>query len=138
VLDKVEGTGFLRAAPRVGAAIPLHATAIGRLHLALAPERVALPDGDLERFTSRTRTARAALRREVERAARQGFAENRGEWIPGLHVVAAPVLLHGRLEATVAMAAAEVRVGRAVAARLAAECVVAAERVSARLEGRAR
>ena len=29
VLDKREGSGFLRASPRVGAEIPLHATAIG-------------------------------------------------------------------------------------------------------------
>ena len=30
VLDKAEGTGFLRAAPRIGSTVPLHATAVGR------------------------------------------------------------------------------------------------------------
>ena len=35
VLDKAEGTGFLRAAPRVGSSVPAHATAVGKLYLAL-------------------------------------------------------------------------------------------------------
>ena len=30
VLDKAEGTGFLRAAPRIGSTVPLHATAVGK------------------------------------------------------------------------------------------------------------
>jgi DNA-binding IclR family transcriptional regulator len=37
VLDKVEGKGFLRAAPHVGQTIPVEGTAVGRLYLALAP-----------------------------------------------------------------------------------------------------
>src|SRR5262245_60630428 len=36
VLDKAEGTGFLRAAPRVGSEVPVHATAVGKLQLAFA------------------------------------------------------------------------------------------------------
>src|ERR1700754_2369208 len=38
VLDKVEGTGFLRAAPRVGVAVPPRLTAVGKLYLAHAPD----------------------------------------------------------------------------------------------------
>jgi IclR family acetate operon transcriptional repressor len=138
VLDKAEGTGFLRAAPRIGEALPLHATAIGRLHLAFAKDRVALAAGALERFTPQTTTERAALRAAVETARRQGWAENREEWIPGLHVVAAPVLVKERLEATLAVAAPVVHVAPAGAARLARRVVAAAQRVSARLEGRSR
>src|SRR5690606_34245961 len=41
VLHKVEGTGILRAAPAIGATVPLHATAAGRLYLAFAPEEVS-------------------------------------------------------------------------------------------------
>jgi DNA-binding IclR family transcriptional regulator len=138
VLDKAEGTGFLRAAPRIGEAVPVHATAIGRLHLAFAPDRVQLPPGALERFTPRTATQPAAVHAAVEKARRQGWAENREEWIAGLHVVAAPVLVKERLEATLAVAAPAVHVAPAGAARLARRVVAAAERVSARLEGRSR
>ncbi len=88
VLDKVEGDGFLRAAPQVGAAVPSHATAVGKLYRAFAPERlVAAPE---TRFTERTQSGEA-LAREVERARELGWAANRGEWIEGLSVVAAPV-----------------------------------------------
>lgn len=136
VLDKVEGTGFLRAAPRIGETVPVHATAIGRLHLAFAPERISLPAGALERFTKHTRVQPAAIRTAVDDARRNGYAENREEWIPGLHVVAAPVLSHGRLEATLAVAAPAAQVGAAEARRLAKRVVAAARRVSDRLEGR--
>jgi len=138
VLDKAEGTGFLRAAPRIGESVPVHATAIGRLHLAFAPDRAALPAGALERFTPHTQTHPAALREAVERARRQGWDENREEWIPGLHVVAAPVRVKEHLEATLAVAAPAANVSPADVTRLARRVVAAAERVSARLEGRSR
>lgn len=138
VLDKVEGTGFLRAAPRIGEAVPVHATAIGRLHLAFAGDRVRLPAGPLERFTPRTVVRPAAIRAAVDRARRQGWAENRGEWVPGLHVVAAPVFAGERLEATLALAASAAQVTPEMATHLAGRLVAAALRVSARLEGRPR
>ena len=135
VLDKAEGTAFLRAAPAAGSEVPAHATAVGKLQLAFDP--AALRPQPLARFTPRTRVTPAALAREVARARRQGFAESREEWIPGLSVLAAPVFAGGRLAAALAVAAPAQRLealGRdAVAARVRA----AAERVAARLEGRA-
>jgi DNA-binding IclR family transcriptional regulator len=53
VLDKAEGTGLLRVSPRVGSAVPVHASAVGKLYLAHAPELVAL-EPKLTRFTART------------------------------------------------------------------------------------
>ena len=50
VLAKAEGTGFLRAAPQLGASVPVHATAVGKLFLAHAPDEVALSDAPFERF----------------------------------------------------------------------------------------
>lgn len=132
VLDKAEGTGFLRAAPRIGDEIPLHATAVGRLVLAFAPEAVTPPAPPLHSFTERTPAERAALDAAVRRARLRGYDENHGEWIPGLSVVAAPVLVRGRLRAALALAAPTGRLqelgGDAVAARL----VEAARRVAAR------
>lgn len=136
VLDQAEGTGFLRAAPRVGTQVPVHATAVGRLYLAFAADALGWPEPPLERFTPRTPATAEALAREVARARRQGFAESREEWIPGLSVLAAPLVSGGRLAAAIAVAAPAQRLealGRdAVAQRLRA----AAERVAARLEGR--
>jgi DNA-binding IclR family transcriptional regulator len=138
VLDKAEGTGFLRAAPRVGSSVPPHATAVGKLFLAFAPELVAAPEGPLERFTKRTAVDPAALEREVELARERGFAENREEWIPGLAVVAAPVSSGGRLVGAVAVAAPAPRFEVLGHARVVRRTREAAARVAARLEGDSR
>jgi DNA-binding IclR family transcriptional regulator len=136
VLDKAEGAGFLRASPRVGTELPAHATAVGRLYLALAPEAVTLPAGPLERFTPHTRVARDALAREVARIRARGWAENRDEWIEGLCAVAAPVRAGDRLVAVLALAGPAARVQTGERSRSVRAALRAAARVSARLEGR--
>lgn len=138
VVDKAEGAGFLRAAPRLGEAVPLHATAVGKLAFAFAPERFPLEGLRLERFTDRTVGDRSKLSAEVERVRRQGFAVNRGEWIDGLSVVAAPVLLDGggeepRLVAALAVAAASQRLRALGPLRLGRRTREAASRIEARL-----
>jgi DNA-binding IclR family transcriptional regulator len=138
VLDKAEGAGFLRAAPRLGEIVPLHATAAGKLAFAFAPDRFPLELSGAERFTERTVLDADALRAEVERARKQGYAENHGEWIDGLSVVAAPVLLDvpaggRRLIAVLAVAAATPRLRELGPARVARRAVDAARRVQARL-----
>ena len=93
VLDKAEGAGFLRAAPRVGerrAARTRPPSAGSRWRS--RPSASRSPRRARPRFT-RAHAARAdALRARVARARSDGFASNRGEWIDGLVVVAAPVL----------------------------------------------
>jgi len=138
VLDKAEGAGFLRAAPRLGEVVPLHATAAGKLAFAFAPERFALERAGSEAFTERTLRDADALRAEVERARKQGWAENHGEWIDGLSVVAAPVLLDvagggRRLIAVLAVAAATPRLRELGVARVARRAVDAARRIQVRL-----
>jgi len=142
VLDKVEGTGFLRASPRVGEEVPLPVTATGRLHLAFAPESVAAAAAAA---TPAGFAARQALARELVQVRRRGWAQNREEWIPGLAVVAAPVLIAagragsgtgGRLVAVVALAAPAVRLPASHTERFARRVVAAAERIGATLEGR--
>jgi DNA-binding IclR family transcriptional regulator len=91
VLDKAEGSGFLRAAPRVGSTVPVHATAVGKLYLAFGEGAIAVPEGELDAFSKHTLTDAATLEDSVARAAERGFACNSEEWIPGLSVVAAPV-----------------------------------------------
>jgi IclR family transcriptional regulator, acetate operon repressor len=95
ILDKVEGTGLLRAAPTVGSEVPVDVTASGRLYLGLAPESLA------ERSKGRP-----VSRRAIERAVERGFDLNDGEWIDGMCVVASPVVVAGRMFGTVACAGA--------------------------------
>lgn len=137
VLDKAEGSGFLRASPQVGSSVPAHATAAGKLQLAFAPED--LEPAALEPFTSRTLTDPADLARELERVRTAGYAANRDEWINGLSVVAAPVFHIGALAGCLAVAASTPHMddlvadqsGRDVAARIRE----AANAVAARLAG---
>jgi len=145
VLAKVEGTGFLRAAPRVGSAVPVHATAVGKLYLALDPrcleESRATENRSepmLERFTAHTPSTRRDLERSVARVAERGYAESHGEWIPGLSVVAAPILCGGKLLAALAIALPSARVTDEDFARIAQRAVAAAQEVAARIEGRSR
>lgn len=135
VLDKVEGTGFLRAAPRIGSTVPLHATAVGKLYLSYAPDAVRLGDGPLEAFTPSTRTSPALLAAELERVRLQGYAENRDEWIPGLSAIAAPVRVAGRMVAALAVASASPRMEALRSPAVAGRIREAARRISERMEG---
>jgi DNA-binding IclR family transcriptional regulator len=136
VLDKAEGTGFLRAAPRVGEAVPVHPTASGKLYLAFAPEALAPVEGPFERFTPRTPADAAALAREVALARKRGWAANREEWIPGLAVLAAPIRAAGRMPAVAAVAAPVTRMRALGEPEVARRTLAAAARIAARLEGR--
>ena len=138
VLDKVEGTGFLRAAPRVGSAVPVHATAVGKPYLAFAPALLNFPGGTLEAFTSRTATDGGALRAAVAETKLRRWASNRDEWIPGLSVLAAPVLSGQRMLAAVALAMASPRLEQLGEEALARRVVSAGLRIASRLEGSGR
>jgi len=137
VLDKVEGAAVLRVSPRVGSEVPVHATAAGKLYLAFAPDLLGPEPADLERFTEATLTSREALTAEVARARERCWAMNLEEWQPGLSVVAAPVLVHGRMAAAVTLAAPAVRMPRAAVARMGPRMTAAAASIARRLAGEA-
>jgi IclR family acetate operon transcriptional repressor len=111
VLDKIEGGGFLRAAPRIGSTVPVHATAVGKLQLAHGPDAVEMPVEPFERFTPATRTTARALAADVAAARDAGVAENREEWIAGLAVVAAPVFRGVRIDGALVVAAPAPQLG---------------------------
>ena len=134
VLDKAEGSGFLRAAPQVGTTVPLHATAVGKLALAFDPELHAAAEHTA--FTDRTRVVdEASLAREIALTRSRGFASSHDEWIDGLSAVAAPVRAarDGRLVAVLAIAAASPRMESLGFDEVARSAVAAAARVEARL-----
>ncbi len=132
VIDKAEGTGFLRVSPQVGERVPVHATAVGKLYLAYAPELVDL-EVQLPSFTPRTTTQTERLGEIAERVRDEGFATNEEEWVPGLGVVAAPVLFRGRLVAAVALGAASARLEEIGAVEVRDQVLAAASRIEARL-----
>jgi len=136
VLDKAEGSGFLRAAPRIGAEVPAFATAVGKLYRAFAPSEVDWP-AEPEAFTDRTLTDAEAFGAAAASVRRRGFARNQDEWIPGLSVVSAPVRLGGRMAAGVAMAGATTNM-RALGGAQARDAVLDAARdIESRLAGTA-
>lgn len=134
VLDKSEGASFLRVAPSIGVEVPVHATAVGRLHLAFAPDSVVLAKEPWPAFTDATPVQRAQLEREVEQARRRGWAENRDGWIQGLTVVAAPVLVGSRMFGCFVIAAPTFRVKDRDLAQLAKRVQQAAADIAGRLQ----
>lgn len=107
VVHKVEGSGFLRASPNVGSAVPVHATAVGRVFLAFSSELV-LPV-PLAAYTRRTPQSAARLDRLVEQTRRERWSLSVDEWHEGLAAIAAPVFCGERLVAAVAVACASAR-----------------------------
>jgi DNA-binding IclR family transcriptional regulator len=93
----VERLGGSRSVPigtRAGERMPLHCTAAGKILLAYAPESVRRRQmtGPLRGFTRSTITSPVALSGAIRRAARDGCAFDREEFVPGLTSVAVPVM----------------------------------------------
>ncbi len=133
VLDKCEGSGFLRAAPRIGAEVPAHATAVGKVYLAFEPEQLR-PDPDRGSHTEHTLSDAAELERDLARVRERGWAENREEWVLGLIGVAAPVRAHGRIVASLAVSGVAARM-RGWDREKIEPLIRATEQIAARLEG---
>ncbi|MEZ4282553.1 MAG: helix-turn-helix domain-containing protein [Myxococcota bacterium] len=131
VLDKCEGSGFLRAAPGVGDVVPADVTAAGKLYRAhRAP-------------SDRTSSTEPGNRLgEDERAGirARGYAVNRDAWIDGLSVLGVPIEQPTRngepkLAAVLALAAASPRFEAIGEARIAERLRRAAIAIGERLAG---
>jgi DNA-binding IclR family transcriptional regulator len=93
-LQRVGSREVLRVELTVGARVALHASALGKVLLAYAPdaERTALLDRlQLPRLAERTITSRRALEADLARVRRRGYAESVEEILPGISAIAAPV-----------------------------------------------
>ncbi len=135
VLDKAEGSGFLRLSPQVGAHVPVHATAVGRLYLAFAPERVHVDQSSLVAFTKRTPATETKLRKSVEQVRSSGIAHSDEEWVQGLSAVAAPVFFAGRLLGAVVVACVSPRYRELGLSGLSRAVERASKRIALDLEG---
>jgi IclR family transcriptional regulator, acetate operon repressor len=133
VLEKAEGNGFMRAAPRLGSEVPVHATAVGKLFLAFDPD--AISADELPRYTPATISSRKALQKEIAQVRAQGWALNNEEWQAGLAVAAAPVILHERLRGCVALAMVAARFHELGQDACVRRAMHTAEGIALRLEG---
>lgn len=130
VLEKVEGPGFLRAAPDLGDLIPGDVTAAGRIH------RVY---GDAAEVAELESVLGGPLAPEERDAIlRAGHATNRDGWIDGLSVVAVPIWQPEagdgrRLVAALALAAASPRFDTLGEEAIARRLLAAAETIGGRL-----
>jgi DNA-binding IclR family transcriptional regulator len=93
-VDKVEPTQAIRYSAQIGTRRPLYCTAHGKLALALRPDAEItryLASTPLKALTDKTITSVDALRRELARIRRQGFATSDGEFSADAYSLSAPV-----------------------------------------------
>lgn len=139
-IAKVEAEHPLRLVSEVGSRLPAHATGLGKaLFSGLADEQVlALLEGvDLEPFTEHTIVDRDELLRQLAEIRARGYAEDHGEYTPGVFCIAVPVRAHdGAVVAAISSSVPEVRVSPPVRERMIEVLSDQAERFSAVLQSR--
>ncbi|WP_084210622.1 IclR family transcriptional regulator [Pseudonocardia acaciae] len=134
VVVRIESPQPLRFTETVGARIPLYCTSTGKALLAFAmdPAAEVAALGGLERLTPATITSPDDLLEDLERVRRRGYSHNRGERLPGVCGVAAPILGEGgTATAALAVQGPEVRIPDDRVPELGSLVVKAAERVAA-------
>ena len=93
-LDRVEATLPLRVAFQKGSRVPAHCSASGKLFLAMmspAKREKLLNTLTLDRYTQNTLTDPSALKDELSRIRRQGYAFDDEESLSGLSCIAVPI-----------------------------------------------
>lgn len=112
-LDRVEARRTPRLTIDVGAHVPLHCTASGKLLLSYLPRRrreAVIRRLPLPTLTPATLTSQQALRDECDEILRAGFACDREEFVAGLIAIAVPVRdAQGVVRATVSVHAPSAR-----------------------------
>src|ERR1700749_1925674 len=94
-LDKIEPARSVRMITRIGASNPVHCTSVGKAILAFLPEDRAadiLRRVRFERFTGRTILTLDALRAELDKTRRRGYAVDDEEFEEVLRCIAVPLL----------------------------------------------
>ncbi len=119
-LDRVEAEHWpLRLHFTAGSRVPLHCSAIGKLHLALLPARRRqrlLQSLDLRRFTDSTITDPTRLDAELRQIRKEQVSFDREEYLAGVVCVAVPVLgRNGEMLAAIAIQAPEARMNVQIA-----------------------
>jgi IclR family transcriptional regulator, KDG regulon repressor len=112
-VEKLDSTEQLRIYSRIGASVPLHCTAVGKVMLAYMPEEQRmkiLPRLELKRFTPHTVGSLQELEAELQRIRKNGYACDWEEHELHIRCVAAPIWDHaGIVNASLSITAPVVR-----------------------------
>lgn len=106
ILATVSGKSAIEIGVKQGSLLPFHASAQGKIALAFGESslRDSAYNSRLELQTPKTISSAAALRRDVDRVRRQGWAVAPNESLIGLNALAAPVFdVDGKLIGSVAI-----------------------------------
>lgn len=134
-LDRLSGRASVPVVSRVGSRLPMHATGVGKVLLAHAPDDVRRRVlSDLTRVTPYTITSPAIVRRQLARVLREGYATTADEMSLGACSVAVPIRSGEEVVASLGIVVASLRRDRP---RLVAALQVAAEGIRREL-GRSR
>jgi DNA-binding IclR family transcriptional regulator len=137
VLVQVDTPRFVGATNWVGRPFPMHASASGKLVLAeLSEDGLAawISHQRLERYTDHTITDAIALRAELERVRRRGYAELADELEDGLAAITVPVRSpEGALVAIIGVCGPSFRLGPERRAEVLPRIRDAAEKLESRL-----
>jgi DNA-binding IclR family transcriptional regulator len=121
----------------LGIRTPLYNNAPGKLFLALADEparRRLISQQEFTRWTERTITDERELAEHLLKVREQGYAVDRGEYIEGIHCVAAPVFaLEGEMAAAICVSGPAARIPARSFSALGKQVIEAADRITDRL-----
>jgi IclR family acetate operon transcriptional repressor len=135
-ISQTRGSAAVSSHNWVGQRTPLHATSSGKVLLAFQPAepRARLLAQPLPRFTARTVTDPAELRRALARVRERGWASTNEELEIGLNAVAAPVRAHdAAVVASISASGPSYRLTVELFAEVAARLTAAAAELSRRL-----
>jgi IclR family transcriptional regulator, KDG regulon repressor len=112
-VEKIDSPEQLRIHSRIGAAVPLHCTAVGKVMLAFMPEQEreqVLRQLDLKRMTANTVGSLQELQTELQRVRKNGYACDLEEHELHIRCIAAPIRNHtGAVQSSVSITAPVVR-----------------------------
>ncbi len=132
-LETLSGTRSVPVVSTVGSRLPMHATGVGKVLLAYAPDDVRrrVLAGPLPRFLPRTVTSPAVLARQLDRVRADGYATTDEEMTPGARSVGVPVTTADGVVGALGFVVADLRRSRA---RLVAALQVAAQGIARSLQ----
>jgi DNA-binding IclR family transcriptional regulator len=125
-LETLSGTRSVPVVSTVGSRLPMHATGVGKVLLAYAPDDVRrrVLAGPLQRFLPRTVTSPAILARQLDRVHADGYATTDEEMTQGARSVGVPIVTADGVVGALGFVVSDLRRSRA---RLVAALQVAAQ-----------
>jgi DNA-binding IclR family transcriptional regulator len=136
-VEKIDSPEHLRIHSRIGAAVPLYCTAVGKVMLAYMPDQEReqlLRQLDLKRMTANTAGSLQELETELQRVRKNGYACDLEEHELHIRCIAAPIRNHeGAVQSSLSITAPVVRMPVARLRQLAPLIQEAGQRISAEL-----